>query len=113
MFEGEGVFIDFIGVILVVLVFNIVLNEGVVFIGLFRDLVVCLGMGIIIGGIGGWLFGFSLKRVKFFFEELVNLVVLVVLWGMFGLVEVVGSEFGLMVIVVVGIVVGVVEILEL
>lgn len=113
MLEGEGVFIDFVGVILVVLVFNIVLNEDIVFIGLFRDLFVCLGIGVVIGVVGGWLFGFSLKRVKFFLEELVNLVVLVVLWGMFGLVEVVCSEFGLMIIVVVGIVVGVVEILEL
>ncbi|MCL2925218.1 MAG: cation:proton antiporter [Trichodesmium sp. MAG_R04] len=113
LLEGEGVLIDPIGAILAVLVLNIVLNKGAATIGLFRDLVVGLGMGIIIGGVGGWVLGFSLKRAKFLSEELANLVVLAALWGMFGLAEVVRSESGLMATVVAGIVVGAAEIPEL
>ncbi|MGK7922835.1 MAG: cation:proton antiporter [Trichodesmium sp.] len=111
--EGEGVLIDPIGAILAVLVLNIVLNEGADPVGLFRDLVVRLGMGSIIGGAGGWLVGFTLKRAKFLSEELANLVVLAALWGMFGLAEEVRSESGLMATVVAGIVVGAEEIPEL
>ena len=113
LLEGEGVLIDPIGAILAVLVLNIVLNKGAAPIGLFRDLVVRLGMGTTIGAVGGWLLGFSLKRAKFLSEELANLVVLAALWGMFGLAEVVRSESGLMATVVAGIVVGAAEIPEL
>lgn len=111
--EGEGVLIDPVGAILAVLVLNIVLNDGADPLGLFRDLVVRLGMGALIGGAGGWLLGFTLKRAKFLSEELANLVVLAALWGMFGLAEQVRSESGLMATVVAGIVVGAAEIPEL
>ncbi|MGB3513570.1 MAG: cation:proton antiporter [Microcoleaceae cyanobacterium] len=111
--EGEGVLIDPVGAILAVLVLNIVLNDGADPLGLFRDLVVRLGMGALIGGAGGWLLGFTLKRAKFISEELANLVVLAALWGMFGLAEQVRSESGLMTTVVAGIVVGAAEIPEL
>lgn len=113
LLEGEGVLIDPVGAILAVLVLNIVLNEGADPIGLFRDLVVRLGMGTIIGAAGGWLLGFSLKRAKFLSEELANLVVLAALWGMFGLAEQVRSESGLMTTVVAGILVGAAQIPEL
>ncbi|MDJ0555389.1 MAG: cation:proton antiporter [Microcoleaceae cyanobacterium MO_207.B10] len=111
--EGEGVLIDPVGAILAVLVLNIVLNDGADPLGLFRDLIVRLGMGALIGGVGGWLLGFTLKRAKFLSEELANLVVLAALWGMFGLAEQVRSESGLMTTVVAGIVVGAAEIPEL
>ncbi|NES65091.1 MAG: sodium:proton antiporter [Okeania sp. SIO2D1] len=111
--EGEGVLIDPVGAILAVLVLNIVINEGADPLGLFRDLVVRLGMGTIIGAAGGWILGFTLKRAKFLSEELANLVVLAALWGMFGLAEQVRSESGLMTTVVAGIVVGAAEIPEL
>ncbi len=111
--EGEGVLIDPVGAILAVLVLNIVLNEGADPLGLFRDLMVRLGMGTLIGGVGGWLVGFTLKRAKFLSEELANLVVLAAVWGMFGLAEQIRSESGLMATVVSGIVVGAAEIPEL
>ncbi len=113
LLEGEGVLIDPVGAILAVLVLNIVLNEGADPVGLFRDLVVRLGMGTIIGAAGGWVLGFSLKRAKFLSEELANLVVLAALWGMFGLAEQIRSESGLMTTVVAGMVVGAAEIPEL
>ncbi|NET46401.1 sodium:proton antiporter [Okeania sp. SIO2B3] len=113
LLEGEGVLIDPVGAILAVLVLNIVLNEGADPLGLFRDLVVRLGMGTIIGAAGGWILGFTLKRAKFLSEELANLVVLAALWGMFGLAEEVRSESGLMATVVAGIFVGAAEIPEL
>jgi NhaP-type Na+/H+ or K+/H+ antiporter len=113
LLEGEGVIVDPVGAILAVLVLNIVLNDGADPLGLFRDLVVRLGMGTIIGAAGGWLLGFALKRAKFLSEELANLVVLAALWGMFGLAEQVRSESGLMTTVVAGIMVGSAEIPEL
>ncbi|NEQ77994.1 MAG: sodium:proton antiporter [Okeania sp. SIO2C9] len=113
LLEGEGVLIDPVGAILAVLVLNIVINEGADPLGLFRDLVVRLGMGTIIGAAGGWILGFTLKRAKFLSEELANLVVLAALWGMFGLAEEVRSESGLMATVVAGIFVGAAEIPEL
>ncbi|MEB3343592.1 cation:proton antiporter [Okeania sp.] len=113
LLEGEGVIIDPVGAILAVLVLNIVLNEGADPLGLFRDLVMRLGIGSIIGAAGGWLLGFGLKRAKFLSEELINLVVLATIWMMFGLAEEISSESGLVTTVVAGIFVGAAEIPEL
>jgi len=104
LLEAEAVLIDPVGAILAVLVLNIVLNGNTDLLVLFRDLMVRLGVGAVIGVAGGWLLGFILKRSKFLSEDLKNLVVLAGLWGLFGLAEEIRSESGLMATVLSGIV---------
>ena len=104
LLEAEGVLIDPVGAILAVLVLNIILNGNADLLVLFRDLIVRLLVGAVIGVAGGWLLGFILKRSQFLSEDLKNLVVLAGLWGFFGLAEEIRSESGLMATVVSGIV---------
>jgi len=104
LLEGEGVLVDPVGAILAVLVLNVVLNGNTDLLILFRDLIVRLGIGTVIGVTGGWLLGLILKRAKFLSEDLKNLVVLAGLWGLFGLSEEIRSESGLMASVLSGIV---------
>ncbi|MGB3263792.1 MAG: cation:proton antiporter [Microcoleus sp.] len=104
LLEGEGVLVDPVGAILAVLVLNVVLNGNTDLLILFRDLVVRLGIGTVIGVTGGWLLGLILKRAKFLSEDLKNLVVLAGLWGIFAIAEQICSESGLMATVVSGIV---------
>ncbi|MEG4455504.1 cation:proton antiporter domain-containing protein [Microcoleus sp. N9_A1] len=104
LLEGEGVLVDPVGAILAVLVLNVVLNGNTDLLILFRDLIVRLGIGTVIGVTGGWLLGLILKRAKFLSEDLKNLVVLAGLWGLFGLAEELRSESGLMAAVLSGIV---------
>ncbi|MCZ0899343.1 cation:proton antiporter, partial [Microcoleus sp. HI-ES] len=96
LLEAEGVLIDPVGAILAVLVLNIILNGNADLLVLFRDLIVRLLVGAVIGVAGGWLLGFILKRSQFLSEDLKNLVVLAGLWGFFGLAEEIRSESGLM-----------------
>ncbi|MBD0392535.1 MAG: cation:proton antiporter, partial [Microcoleus sp. C1-bin4] len=104
LLEAEGVLIDPVGAILAVLVLNIILNGNADLLVLFRDLIVRLLVGTVIGVAGGWLLGFILKRSQFLSEDLKNLVVLAGLWGFFGLAEEIRSESGLMATVLSGIV---------
>ncbi|MEG3901520.1 cation:proton antiporter [Microcoleus sp. B4-C5] len=104
LLEAEGVLIDPVGAILAVLVLNIILNGNADLLVLFRDLIVRLFVGALVGVAGGWLLGFILKRSQFLSEDLKNLVVLAGLWGFFGLAEEIRSESGLMATVVSGIV---------
>ncbi len=104
LLEGEGVLIDPVGAILAVLVLNIILNGNADLLVLFRDLMVRLAVGTVIGVAGGWLLGFILKRAQFLSEDLKNLVVLAGLWGLFGLAEEIRSESGLMATVLSGMV---------
>ncbi|MEG4114005.1 MULTISPECIES: cation:proton antiporter domain-containing protein [unclassified Microcoleus] len=104
LLEAEGVLIDPVGAILAVLVLNIILNGNADLVVLFRDLIVRLFVGAVVGVAGGWLLGFILKRSQFLSEDLKNLVVLAGLWGFFGLAEEIRSESGLMATVVSGIV---------
>ncbi|MEG5045475.1 cation:proton antiporter domain-containing protein [Microcoleus sp. B4-C1] len=104
LLEAEGVLIDPVGAILAVLVLNIILNGNADLVVLFRDLIVRLFVGALVGVAGGWLLGFILKRSQFLSEDLKNLVVLAGLWGFFGLAEEIRSESGLMATVVSGIV---------
>jgi NhaP-type Na+/H+ or K+/H+ antiporter len=104
LLEGEGVLIDPVGAILAVLVLNIILNGNADWLILFRDLMVRLAVGTVIGVAGGWLLGFILKRSQFLSEDLKNLVVLAGLWGLFGLAEEIRSESGLMATVLSGMV---------
>ncbi len=104
LLEGEGVLVDPVGAILAVLVLNVVLNGNTDLLILFRDLMVRLGIGTVIGVTGGWLLGLILKRSKFLSEDLKNLVVLAGLWGFFAIAEQICSESGLMATVLSGIV---------
>ncbi|MEG4067412.1 cation:proton antiporter [Microcoleus sp. Pol11C2] len=104
LLEAEGVLIDPVGAILAVLVLNIILNGNADLLVVFRDLIVRLFVGAVIGAAGGWLLGFILKRSQFLSEDLKNLVVLAGLWGFFGLAEEIRSESGLMATVLSGIV---------
>jgi len=104
--EGEGVLIDPVGAILAVVVLNTILNGDAGPSAVMTGLFLRLGIGGAIGAIGGWLLGWFLKRANFISEELKNLVVLAVMWGLFGLAQMIRSESGLMATVVSGLVVG-------
>ncbi|MEO0536072.1 MAG: cation:proton antiporter [Cyanobacteria bacterium P01_A01_bin.123] len=105
LLEGEGVLIDPVGAILAVVVLDVILNGDADPLAVIGGLVVRLGTGVLIGGVGGALLGFFLKRADFLTEELRNLVVLAGLWGLFGLAQTIQDESGLMTAVVAGIVV--------
>ncbi|WP_334828563.1 cation:proton antiporter [Nostoc sp.] len=104
LLEGEGVFIDPIGAILAVIVLHFVLSGNVQPLILVKGLVLRLGIGAAIGLGGGWLLSKLLKQDKFLSQELKNLVVLASVWGLFSLAQVLRSESGLVVAVVMGIV---------
>lgn len=104
LLEGEGVLIDPVGAILAVVVLDTILNQDAVPIVIFTSLLMRLGLGAIVGGLGGWLLGFFLKRAQFLSEDLKNLVVLAGIWGFFGLSQAIVSESGLMAMVMAGIV---------
>ena len=105
LLEGEGVLIDPVGAILAVVVLNTILNTNAAPIDIMSGLVLRLGIGVIVGGVGGWLLGVLLKRAYNLSDELKNLVVLAAVWGLFGLSQSLRSESGLMATVVAGIVV--------
>ncbi len=105
LLEGEGVLIDPIGAILAVLVLNVVQSGTPNPLDLFKQLILRLGIGVIVGVVGGTLLGWSLKKATFLSEDLKNLVALATLWGLYDLSELITSESGLMTAVVAGIVV--------
>jgi NhaP-type Na+/H+ or K+/H+ antiporter len=104
LLEGEGVLIDPVGAILAVVVLGIVLNGDTDVGVIVSGLLLRLGIGALVGGLGGALLGWILKRATFLSEELRNLVVLAGIWGLFGLAQVLRSESGLMAAVTAGIV---------
>jgi len=104
LLEGEGVLIDPIGAILAVIVFNLVLSGNAEPLLLIKGLVLRLGIGGAIGVGGGCLLALVLKQDRFLSQELKNLVVLASVWGLFSLAQMLRSESGLMVAVLVGMV---------
>lgn len=105
LLEGEGVLIDPVGAILAVVVLDIIINGETDPITAIIGLALRLGLGVAIGGVGGWLLGLLLKRMHFLSEDLKNLVVLAGLLALFGLSQTILNESGLMATVVLGIVV--------
>ena len=105
LMEGEGVLIDPIGAILAVVVLNTIINTSAAPLDIVSGLVLRLGIGALVGAFGGWLLGLFLKQADSLSDELKNLVVLAVVWGLFGLSQSLRSESGLMATVVAGIVV--------
>lgn len=104
LLEGEGVLIDPIGAILAVVVLNIILNENTGPLAVAMGLISRLGLGVMIGGLGGWLLALFLRQAKFLSDDLKNLSVLAGLWGLFGLSQYLISESGLMTAVAAGMV---------
>ncbi|MBD2481860.1 MULTISPECIES: cation:proton antiporter [Planktothrix] len=102
LLEGEGVLIDPVGAILAVLVLNVVLNGNTDPLEIMGQLLLRLSIGAGIGVIGGGILGWLLKTAQFMSEELKNLVVLAALWGLFDIAELLMSESGLMTTVVTG-----------
>ncbi|MGF1588873.1 MAG: cation:proton antiporter [Pleurocapsa sp.] len=105
LLEGEGVLIDPVGAILAVVVLNTILNTNAAPLDIMSGLLLRLGIGVVVGGLGGWLLGLLLKQANSLSDELKNLVVLAAVWGLFGLSQSLRSESGLMATVVAGIVV--------
>ncbi len=104
LLEGEGVLIDPVGAILAVVVLDTILNSDAVPLEIVSGLLLRLGIGAMIGAIGGWLLGLTLKQASFLSEELKSLVVLAGVWGLFGLAQTLRSESGLMASVMAGII---------
>ncbi|MGL6136191.1 MAG: cation:proton antiporter, partial [Planktothrix sp.] len=88
--------------ILAVLVLNVVLNGNTGPLEIMGQLLLRLSIGAGIGLIGGGILGWLLKTAQFMSEELKNLVVLAALWGLFDTAELIMSESGLMTTVVTG-----------
>ncbi|WP_448533680.1 cation:proton antiporter [Parathermosynechococcus lividus] len=100
--EGEGVLIDPIGAILAVVVLNVVLEQDLGVAAIATGMAQRLATGAVIGGVGGWLLSRFLRWAWFLEDELRNLVVLAVLWGLVWLSQQMVSESGLMTAVVFG-----------
>jgi NhaP-type Na+/H+ or K+/H+ antiporter len=103
LLEGEGVLIDPVGAILAVVVLNIVLRGSAEPLVIVGGLVSRLGLGGLIGSVGGWLLSLIIKKARFLSDDIKNLTVLAVLWGLFGLSQALVSESGLMTAVALGI----------
>ncbi|NEO86236.1 MAG: sodium:proton antiporter [Spirulina sp. SIO3F2] len=104
LLEGEGVLIDPVGAILAVVVLDTLLNQDALPLDIFSSLLLRLSIGIVVGGVGGWLLGVLIKTGNRLSEDLKNLVVLAGVWGLFGLAQYLYSESGLMTAVVSGLV---------
>lgn len=104
LLEGEGVLIDPVGAILAVLVLDVVLNGDADPLGVAVGLFLRLGLGLAVGGLGGWLLGYFITRANFLSEEIKNLVVLAGVWVLYSFSQFLVEESGLMTMVVAGLV---------
>lgn len=100
--EGEGVLIDPIGAIVAVVVLNVVLQQDMGWAAIAINVIERVGIGIAIGLGGGWILSQFLRQAKFLSEELRNLMVLAVLWGLFLFSQQLMSESGLLTAVLLG-----------
>jgi NhaP-type Na+/H+ or K+/H+ antiporter len=104
--EGEAILIDPVGAVLAVAAVDIIVSfTGVRPIGIFAGVWAYFGrlvVGLIIGGVGGFLLSWMLKRRGVIPAELANLVSLAGVWGVFALAETVKGEAGIMAAVAMG-----------
>jgi NhaP-type Na+/H+ or K+/H+ antiporter len=104
--EGEAILIDPVGAVLAVAVVDVVLGiAGVREIGVFSGIWGYAGrliVGAVVGGIGGFVISWLLKRRGLVPHELSNLVTLAGVWGVFALAEWVQAESGIMAAVAMG-----------
>lgn len=104
--EHEGVFIDPIGVIGAIFVFEIVLQTHGSFFMDINFVFLRLGSGVAIGLIGGYLIGFLVNNLSNYLDENQDFFVLAFALGVYAVSELLLIESGLMAAVVSGIVVG-------
>ena len=102
LLEGEGILIDPVGAILAFVVLDTILNGDTDPANAIIGLLLRLGIGVAIGGGGGYLMSLIFKRANFLSFELKNLVVLAILWGLFVIAQMIRSESGVMTTVVAG-----------
>ena len=102
LLEGEGILIDPVGAILAFVVLDTILNGDTDPVNAIIGLLLRLGIGVAIGGGGGYLMSLIFKRANFLSFELKNLVVLAILWGLFVIAQMIRSESGVMTTVVAG-----------
>lgn len=104
--EYEGVFIDPIGAIIAIFVFELVIEESNSFMpGLFL-VFFRLGLGLVIGSVCGFIVGMIVKKWSLFMEDYVELFVLASALGIYALSEAFIVESGLMAAVASGAVFG-------
>jgi len=108
--ELEGVFIDPIGAIVAIFVFELILEESHSFLVSVLLVFVRLGLGFLIGVIGGYLVGRVVQKISILMEDLVDLFVLASALGIYALSEIVIPESGLMAAVASGAIIGNMEI---
>jgi len=120
LLEGEGVLADPVGAILAFVVLNTIL-DGNIFsstqgnreaLDSLSSLVSSLVLGSSFGLGGGLILGIILRRALFLSQELKNLLVLAVVWGLFTLAQMLKSESGLMTVVIMGLVLGAADLPE-
>ncbi len=104
--EQEGVFIDPIGAIVAIFVYEIVLQSSSAFMHSVGLVFYRLMIGAIIGVVGGYIISVSVKKFYVYMEEFSDLFVLVSALAIYGLSEFIILESGLMAAVVSGMVVG-------
>ena len=104
--EQEGVFIDPIGAIVAIFIFEIVIQDSPTLMHSVGLVFYRLMIGAVIGVIGGLLISYCVKRMYVYMEEFSDLFVLVFALGVYALSETIILESGLMAAVVSGMVVG-------
>ena len=104
--EHEGVFIDPIGAIVAIFVFEIVLQINQSFFIDVNLVFLRLGAGLVIGLAGGYLIGFLINKFSIQLDENQDFFVLAFALGIYALSESLLAESGLMAAVTSGVVVG-------
>ncbi len=104
--EFEGVFIDPIGAIVAIFVFEIVLQIDQSLFAAVNLVFLRFGVGLIIGLIGGYLISYLIKKFSIHLDENQDFFVLAFALGIYALSESLLAESGLMAAVASGVVVG-------
>jgi NhaP-type Na+/H+ or K+/H+ antiporter len=104
--EFEGVFIDPIGAIVAIFVFEIVLQIDRSLFTAVNLAFLRFGVGLVIGLIGGYLISFLIKKFSIHLDENQDFFVLAFALGIYALSESILAESGLMAAVASGVVVG-------
>ncbi|GIW48221.1 MAG: sodium/hydrogen antiporter [Deltaproteobacteria bacterium] len=110
--ESEGVFIDPIGAMVAIFVFELIVQESLSFLHSFFLVFFRLAIGTVVGVIGGFLIGKIVKRWSLLMEEIADLFVLASALGIYALSEALIAESGLMAAVASGAILGNMDIPE-
>ena len=110
--ESEGVFIDPVGAIIAIFVFELIVEKSSSFTHSLSLVFARLGIGALIGVVGGYLVGKIVKKWHLLIEEFVELLVLASALGIYALSEALSEESGLMAAVASGAILGNMDIPE-